>query len=300
MKIFLLVCLLFYTITLADEYEEPNNNKIELFVVEDTLFGVSLIGNSTPEFPNYIFRFTDLKRLNIFHCYYKNVPKEIRICSELEELRVVKCKNLIFKEVLNNLRDNNKLKKLVFKHYVESIPTEIKYLRNLEELILSHNNIKTIPEEIKFLDSLKILDLLNNDLQYVPNSVFKLKKLKKIILEGNHITDLKTGSVNNTNIEIISLANNNLKKIPNGLEKLKGLRVLNLSENKELKFDSICTLVKELPNLRILTLYKCEINNIPDNIENLSNLKIIYIISPSMDEEILKKLKSILKNVHIL
>ena len=177
------------------------------------------------------------------------------------------------------------------------IPKEIKELKNLKKLDLSHNKIseiKNIPEglevlylennhisEIKNLpNSLELLDLDYNLITDIPHNLLKLKKLKKIYLYDNYITVVK--NLPNSIIKL-GLGDNKIseiKKIPESLKKLdlsnnhiteiknlpEGLTYLNLKDNEITK---IKNLPIELNELQLENNYITKIKNLPQSLKKL-------------------------------
>ena len=121
-----------------------------------------------------------------------------------------KAYNLLFKRQQHKIFIDKYCKKLTI------IPKEIKYIRNLEELFLSRNQIQEIPETIGQLTNLKLLYLSCNLIQEIPKSIGQL-----------------------TNFTHLSLYNNQIRKIPETIERLTNLKYLNLSNNK----------IREMPDL---------------------------------------------------
>ena len=72
---------------------------------------------------------------------------------------------------------------------LDSIPSSIGKLANLEILYLTDHNIKTIAPEIANLKKLKELSFGGNKLTEVPDFVFELKGLKELILFTNSFSE---------------------------------------------------------------------------------------------------------------
>lgn len=133
------------------------------------------------------------------------------------------------------------------------IPKEIFYMKDIETLDLSCNNIKRIPKEIHKLQKLKHLDLSNNFIsdvselcalkslkylhlhdnliQCLPREIDNLSNLTSLFLYENSINNIPKELSNLVKLEYLYLNNNKLKYIPQELGNLKNLRIFNLSNN---------------------------------------------------------------------
>lgn len=100
-----------------------------------------------------------LKILNISHNLFHNLPDDIYLLKNLNELYV----------------SNNKLKKLC---------ENICLLENLRVLDVSNNYLKSLPENIGSLVSLRKFDATNNiQLKKLPKSVHKWKRISELIVD---------------------------------------------------------------------------------------------------------------------
>lgn len=102
--------------------------------------------------------FLDLRGLNI-----TSVPREVFCKPLVQNLKVL------------DLSCNG----------LQSLPGCICHLAHLEEIYVSHNNLKDLPKELGNLPNLKKLDLVHNSFQEVPFCISKLCKLEWLNLSGN-------------------------------------------------------------------------------------------------------------------
>ena len=70
---------------------------------------------------------------------------------------------------------------------LETLPLEIKKLKNLKYLNLALNNISSIPENISSMSNLEYFDISFNNLTDLPESLSSMKNLRKLIIFGNRI-----------------------------------------------------------------------------------------------------------------
>lgn len=115
------------------------------------------------------------------------------------------------------------------KNRLTYLPRTIGKLKSLRELQLTDNRLKDLPAEIGELADLEILYLERNQITYLPSSVQQLSKLKTLFLDDNPITDIDL----------------------NHLKPLKNLRALSLFGTK-VSYGAAMELQRHLPNCEIL------------------------------------------------
>ncbi len=185
------------------------------------------------------------------------------------------------------------LKKLVlFKLQLTELPKEIFELSNLTELDLSHNELSSLPESISKLSNLSILELYYNQLSSLPESISKLSDLTELSLGGNELTSLPNSISRLRNLTSLGLYGNKLNSLPKRFSKLSNLTYLNLNNNflrrlpesitklinltkLSLKVNGLRSLpesISKLSNLTELDLSHNELSSLPEGISNLSNL----------------------------
>ena len=93
--------------------------------------------------------------------------------------------SLVFRDLSSTLTelclDKNKL---------TSVPNEIEYLKNLENLGLSENMLTTLPEKLHSLPMLRILDLRYNKFTSLPVCCCRLYSLHALLLSSNRLTSI--------------------------------------------------------------------------------------------------------------
>jgi len=73
---------------------------------------------------------------------------------------------------------------------IKKVPDGIGELKNLKELSISYNLLDEISPEISQLKQLEIFWLLDNELNSIPDRICELNKLKELNLNGNKIQEL--------------------------------------------------------------------------------------------------------------
>jgi len=138
-------------------------------------------------------------------------------------------------------------------NYITSLPKSIENLKKLKQLKIRENNFRgDIPECIFKLTNLESFIADQNGFTNIPNQIKNLKNLTELKIYSNRITEVSPEIGSLENLKSLIISNNLLTKIPKGVENLKNLEILDLSGNK---ID----------------------DEIPENLNNLSNLKTIYL-----------------------
>ena len=127
-------------------------------------------------------------------------------------------------------------------------------------LALARYNLSSIPCEIGYLVNLEELDLSYNFLSFIPDEISSLVNLKKLNLAVNKISQLTISESGLPKLEQLNLSTNSLIEAPKGIDNLVNLEVLNLEENfiKKLNIDDF----KKLTNLKMLIIKK---NHLTEN-----------------------------------
>ena len=70
-----------------------------------------------------------------------------------------------------------------------SLPAEIRNLKSLKILNISHNQFTGLPAEVGQLKNLEVLNISYNNLTGLPNEIGNLRKLKTLDISGNHCSE---------------------------------------------------------------------------------------------------------------
>ncbi|MBI1836880.1 MAG: leucine-rich repeat domain-containing protein [Flavobacteriia bacterium] len=134
----------------------------------DTVYGISFEKQKLDSLPIDLFKFTQLKTLNLGKNKLQHLPKLMVNFKNLEEL---------------NLEKNN----------FDIFPIEILQITTLKILIINRNNFSTLPDSIDLLQSLEFLDIYATPIMNFPENIMNLKSLKKIDARGiSHSNNFQT------------------------------------------------------------------------------------------------------------
>ncbi|XP_022120022.2 leucine-rich repeat-containing protein 47-like [Pieris rapae] len=169
-----------------------------------------------------------------------------------------------------------------------SIPDEIKYLVNLQSLLLYGNKMTEFNENITLLQKLKVLDVSRNQLTCIPDSLNKMKELTNINLSSNEISEMpKIGDM--LNLITFDLSNNKLTSFPD----MEGGSFPHFTD-----FRIKGNLIEVLPSYVASTLQSLknfdisdnQLMTIPGEIASMSKLKELNLKGNKLSDKRLKKL----------
>lgn len=142
------------------------------------------------------------------------------------------------------------------------------------------------------------IDLSDNDLTLLPESIGKQRRLKKLILSNNKIKSLPIEIGNLQNLREFNVSENQLESLPTVIGCLRKLILLDASKNQltslptELLHPDKNLLRRllpgsmvpsPLPKLRILYLYRNQLESLPPWIRDLPSLKsFLFHDNPSL------------------
>ena len=140
-------------------------------------------------------------------------------------------------ELTNNIiKILKNLKTLKILHFmsakIELLGELIPYIKKLEELKISCDEINEIPKSISNLSNLKILSIMGRTLQSVPSSIGNLKSLKVLSLSVNKLTRLPKSIGKLDSLERLDLAYNPLNELVETIRNMVSLKEIVLDKNQ--------------------------------------------------------------------
>jgi internalin A len=189
-------------------------------------------------------------------------------------------------ETLTNLRVLKLTgKKLAF------IPSEIAYLRNLEELHISTDvwGLLRLHEDMRNLKSLRKLKINHIHLNEFPGVIFKMTGLESLDLSGNQLSLIPHHIENLSKLKHLDLNYNPIQEIPDCLFNLTQLETLHINartistevapddgtewyQHTKGKIESLSSEIKKLQKLISLSINDNSIKEIPPEISCLPTL----------------------------
>jgi len=115
------------------------------------------------------------------------------------------------------------------KQKLDSIPSAVFELKNLQILVLSKNKLTELPNAIGNLIHLQIFDISANKIETIPSEIGNLTHLKELILNRNNINKLPSEFSNLYNLEYLDLWSNEIFQFPVEITKLaKSLKIIDM------------------------------------------------------------------------
>lgn len=157
----------------------------------------------------------------------------------------------------------------------ERMPSEIGCFSELEELVVSCNDLLFLPARIGELRNLKILSLDKNALTELPPAMAELKNLRHLGLNENSISELPQWIGELHELRILDLACNQIKEIPSSIGKLTNLQFLGLRSNR---LRALPPEIGKLQSLMQLWLGSNKIEALPEELYQVSSLLALGLV----------------------
>jgi Leucine-rich repeat (LRR) protein len=230
----------------------------------DTVKTLMLNGLRLESFPNIVFKFKNLEKLDISNNYIEKVPKAVS-----------KIKHLKFLSLSNNPINNNKIKFKKNTHIkdlnlqytgIPYVPRSLSKNRKLEVLFLGNNRFTGFRKrDFKKMDYLKALNLYNARLSELPINVTRLPNLEELDLYYNDIKQLPNEICHMPKLKTLAVSNNELWNLPAHIAKIKTLETLYAHHNR---LNDLPT----LPDLKLLHIGHNLFKTVPERVYTLDNL----------------------------
>ncbi len=150
---------------------------------------------------------------------------------------------------------------VLHRQQITELPSQIKQLTNLRELIVDGCMLKSLPTEIGELKQLVKLSAKFNEINNLPENLGSLKMLEELHLDYNKLHEFPGQIGQLENLRFLYLSNNNLTKIPPEIGNLTQLVELDVSNNSgllELPYE-----ISQLKNLEKLYISPTTVFPIP-------------------------------------
>lgn len=238
-----------YKLDLTDQLIEPKQiNKLNKF---SNLQALKLISNQLDSIPIGFSKAGSMVYFYSKNNPIKSIPSWCDAWNQLMYLRLIDCRIDTLPETIGawgQLRSiqlqNNKSEKF-------KLRKEIKYWKNLQELIIYNSPLDTLPAQIGDLVKLKSLIIIKSNLNYLPPNLNHCKQLEELVLDDNVLINYPEAINYLYDLRYLSLKNNQIKKVSEFISNLQKLKTLDLRGNPIDEYD-LHVLKILLPNCDIL------------------------------------------------
>lgn len=207
------------------------------------------------------------------------LPDALLENKQIEAVKFYGKVNVDLPLALTTLSKLENLKRLIFEYSrLGTIPVEILQIKKLETLQLSAS-IKELPEWFTRLDNLRSLKLGIDSLNY--NQAFgmlsKLKNLNFLCLDYPMVKYNITTPLKNSKLEHIQILSGQLTDADSFFEAIAASKNLKTLDIKGLRSNKIPTGISKFKKLEIFKIHSNEVIEMPDEIGNLTRLKLLSI-----------------------
>lgn len=224
-----------------------------------------------------------------YHQYLDKYPNGIYTTDA--KLRIVSFEKYLsdFEELihLDNIRINYEYGYTNLILY-SSLDMTIEELKEAKFLDISRNSLAELPFAISYLINLEELIITRNNLIALPEWIGNLTKLKKLNLDDNNINEYPRNMSNLINIEELYLGSLNIKEVPLWVKELKKLKELMLWHNQNLT--KLPLWIDSMEYLDSLWISNTKIDNL-SSFKNLSKRESLHINATNLDISYLKKIE---------
>lgn len=253
----------YLVLAVTSGFRPVNGKQREETTVADSLAAI-VSSRIAPYLTDFVSRRTVGSKAStiVFVSFFTRPPRESRakkdsVLNGLEEALATK--------------DTLKVKTLALgQNLLTSVPEVIYRFPNLEELLLSDNDIENVDLDMARLPKLRHLDLSKNILRDNSIAISKNKSLQLINLQKNLITDIPRAARNCKRLETLWLGNNRMTRLTNAsFRKLKPVKDLNFYKTE------IAILpkgIRKMRRLEVLDLYYNKLETLPRSITKLKHL----------------------------
>ncbi len=254
-----------------------------------------IIGFDKEDSESIEMAFKDIKK-----CHKQNVSITIRSYTKKEFNEII---NLIAQNIDSNVFMNLHIQNI---DGLDSLSNQLFQFKNLTSLIIENTFVTYFPPEIGDLKHLERLVLYNTTIREMPPEIEKNISLRFIEIFGTPIKKIPPGFINLPNLDELEIGVNDiqnslelydvLSKLPSlkkftiyvdkidelyGIDKLKTIENISIHFFNRKTYKYLFNYLKDLPNLKklALTFRGKKINNLPEGINNLTNIEILKLYS---------------------
>lgn len=180
---------------------------------------LNLSNNILTTFPSEIYAFSNLEVLMLSQNKIRGpVPEELPL--KIPNLTVLRLSANLITSLPLTMGNWRKMKRLILGsvfggNLIQAIPDDCLSTMQLEELDISHNQLKSLPYDFAYnQNNLLHLNLSDNQLETLPRSIGQITNLRSLSISKNHLTTLPIDLVNLKSLDILDVSENLLCILP--------------------------------------------------------------------------------------
>lgn len=241
------------TLVMAENCDKP-----------DTVKSLMLNSLYLEHFPDVVFKFKNLEKLDISNNFIEKIPSEI---WNLKKLKLLSLSGNRIDYSQFKFKRNKHLKDLNLQFTsMSKMPKSLKRNRSLEVLFLGNNRINFVRNDFNRMKRLKALNLYNVKSQTLPKSIGKLKNMEELDLYYNELQFLPKEVCQLPKLKTLAVANNQLWNLPEEISKMPNLQTLYAHHNR-------LNTLPNLPNLKLLDIGYNLFKVFPEQVYQLKDLE---------------------------
>lgn len=283
----------------------------------DTVKVLALNQLELKEVPDVIYKFTEMKELNLGGNELKNVNLDLTRLPKLKHvwlnnnqltnnsltftenktLRILNIQNNRFTDVPAAVQACKRLSSLWlgYNKLTQLKDDSFQGLRRLRDINLYSCDLSTLPQGVKKLRKLEVIDLYHNNLSELPSSIGQMRRLQQLALSNNQLNQLPANLRKLRRLQAIYAHHNKLSSLPN-LKRLRRLTILDINHNQ------FSTLPNFIGTLRVVEEIDVSYNNLselPSQMPKLKRLKKLYLRQNPVTEDpmLLSRSKPIMEDL---
>ncbi|BAT54696.1 leucine-rich repeat-containing protein [Nostoc sp. NIES-3756] len=213
-------------------------------------------------------------KLSLRNMKLTEVPEAIASLTQLQNLDLARNQLIELPEAITSLTQLQSLD--LFENQLTQLPDAIASLTQLKSLELSYNQLTQLPDAIVSLTQLRILSLARNQLTILPETFCGLSQLRNLNLFSNQFNSIPSWINQLSSLEVLGIGNNYIRDLPDSIECCTSLQQLNLGDEAGGNpLVEIPAPIRGLKSLKSLLAYYCELELLPDWLNELTLLEYI-------------------------
>jgi len=229
------------------------------------------------------------EKINLIIDLEKLIRRPFHLESEEEFLKNIKVRSTYSRSHFSYMFEGNDIVGIHIQKEGDRDPTRfpelIFKLRNLRFLALTGLKLARFPDEISQLKNLELLSLEGSRVENIPESIGDLTKLEYLDLSRYNLYDNIPESLGKLkNLKILKLCTRNVNKLPETMGSLTLLEELDCGDYNKCLLEELPQSITDLHNLKLLNLRNNTLQELPNDIGDLVNLERLNLEGNSLKD----------------